>query len=294
MACRCPQVGLPGGCSKEAAGTLPPLPRRLGGWAAGRRGGGLPRFSVQGPAASRPVAGECRCEDQTGAGEVTGSPGLQRERTQSPVGLWLCPGGPWVLIRPGGRARETVAAPGAAGSQEAEGAPPHAWTAPTLLSRQRAALTPPSEAREQVQHAYPTKKRNALQASVPLPGRGPAMSASRGHQGGTGELSPRHRPAQSRGVRASAGTLPQGPSTGRGTAGPFPRRRPPGPTELNPGPISVRSRWARRCPAPHSAVRWGGAAVWSEAGRELGAEQPGGPCVPSVPLCAPRPPPVSY
>lgn len=215
---------------------------------------------------------------------MTGSPGLQRERTQSPVGLWLCPGGPWVLIQPGGRARETVAAPGAAGSQEAEGAPPHAWTAPTLLSRQRAALTPPREAREQVQHAYPTKKRNVLQASVPLPSRGPAMSASRGHQGGTGEPSPRHRPAQSRGVRASAGTLPQGPSTGRGTAGPFPRRRPPGPTELNPGPISLGQEVP--CTALGGAV---GRGRCLERGRSRArGRAAGGPLRPLCsPLCSP-------
>lgn len=86
-ACRCPQAGLPGGCSYTR-----PL-RGVGGWVGGVEGR---KVLCGGAGVSRPVAMECRCVEQTGAGEVTGSPGLRRERArpQSPVGLWLCPGGP--------------------------------------------------------------------------------------------------------------------------------------------------------------------------------------------------------
>lgn len=126
---------------------------------------------------------------------MTGSPGLRRERAgpQSPVGLWLCPGGHGrvlhrVLVQPGGPARETVAAPGAAGSQEAECAP-HTHTpglCPHCIHLGRAALTPPpSVARERV-HSTAHEPREGKQ--------GAAGEWWKAAGVGERERAPRHRP----------------------------------------------------------------------------------------------------
>lgn len=93
-----------------------------------------------------------------------------------------------MLVQPGGPARETVAAPGAAGSQEAECAP-HTHTpglCPHCIHLDRAALTPPpSVARERV-HSTAHEPREGKQ--------GAAGEWWKAAGVGERERAPRHRP----------------------------------------------------------------------------------------------------
>lgn len=187
-----------------------------------------------------------------------------------------------MLIQPGGHARERVAARGAAGSQEAECAPPtHTWTALTLRSRQQRSPDPPltSVAREQVHGAacapHKEKEGTAGEGATARLGA-PAMSTSRGPRGGRARHGRALLPPPPTSLTGESQSVSWNSDPGpRHRSGPrhrtLPRRRPPGPPLIvNP---EFRSPFRQEVPCTGLGGAVGpGPAAWSEDGREHGAE----------------------